>query len=409
MMLEEASLTEQAAAGQNDPLRVLIVGAGIAGITIAQLLRRNGLHPTLVERSAQKAGAGYMLALMPMVDPAIADLSLREAYLDRSTPIRRFGFRSHTGAALREDTLEDMVDRYGDYRGISRAELIETLSLGGCPVAFNTTVTSLQEAPGGTRVTLSSAGEQREREFDLVIAADGVNSTTRALILGEQEPIDRVDTQWGGWVAWIRADDESDLGEELWGAGFFVGSYPVAGKLGVFVGGPRKETAVGPADFATKLQANIRTLGGRVEDALNAIVDGEDVFYWPLIDARAPRWSKGRAILLGDAAAGFLPTAGIGAGMAMESAWVLARILRHAGPATIPGLLRGYETAQRPRVEAGQDTSRRLARVMFRRSRLLAGARDVLVKQVSVQAMLKPVQQILDHKPEPDRVAAEWT
>jgi 2-polyprenyl-6-methoxyphenol hydroxylase-like FAD-dependent oxidoreductase len=112
-------------------------------------------------------------------------------------------------------------------------------------------------------------------------------------------------------------------------------------------------------------------------------------------------------VLLGDAAAGFLPTAGIGAGMAMESAWALARMLRHAHPGAISGLLQAYEAAQRPRVEAAQDTSRQLARLMFHRSRLLASVRDVAFRMVSVQVALKPIQRLLATKPEPDRVATE--
>jgi 2-polyprenyl-6-methoxyphenol hydroxylase-like FAD-dependent oxidoreductase len=49
-----------------------------------------------------------------------------------------------------------------------------------------------------------------------------------------------------------------------------------------------------------------------------------DMFYWRLDDCRAPSWRAGRVALLGDSACGFLPTAGIGASMAMESAAVLA-------------------------------------------------------------------------------------
>jgi len=67
------------------------------------------------------------------------------------------------------------------------------------------------------------------------------------------------------------------------------------------------------------------------------------------------------AVLLGDAAAGFLPTAGIGAGMAMKSAWVLARMLSHAPEVDLTALLAEYERTQKPRVEAAQGSSRALA------------------------------------------------
>ncbi|UUO03011.1 FAD-dependent monooxygenase [Mycolicibacterium novocastrense] len=127
-----------------------------------------------------------------------------------------------------------------------------------------------------------------------------------------------------------------------------------------------------------------------------------DPYYWSLTDCRAPRWTTGHTVLLGDAAAGFLPTAGVGAGMAMESAWVLSRMLRHAPRIALGELLRAYEHAQRPRVEAAQDNSRQLAKVMFRRSRTLAVARELAMRVMSVERALRPIQRLLQQQPDPE-------
>lgn len=63
-MFIETSLQEQVERQRGDRLRVLVVGGGVAGLTLAQLLRRGGLNPVLVERTPDNAEAGYMLALM---------------------------------------------------------------------------------------------------------------------------------------------------------------------------------------------------------------------------------------------------------------------------------------------------------------------------------------------------------
>ena len=110
-------------------------------------------------------------------------------------------------------------------------------------------------------------------------------------------------------------------------------------------------------------------------------------------------------MLVGDAAAGFLPTAGIGAGMAMESAWVLGRMLRHADRAGLADVLRAYQGTQRPRVEAAQDNSRQLANLMFHRSRSLAVVRDLAMRVMSVQAAIRPIQRLLQNQPDPDAIA----
>ncbi|MGE0542008.1 MAG: FAD-dependent oxidoreductase [Dehalococcoidia bacterium] len=405
-MLEQVRIADQIAAAKDDRLRVLVAGAGVAGITVAQVLRREGLHPVLVERAAPNADPGYMLALMPMVDPVFEELGVRDDYRARSVRFHRYGVRAHTGQLLRVDNIESVLARFGEYRGISRAELIASLSRGGCSVAFNTTITTHRDSPAGATVTLATTDEPVEATFDLVIVAEGMYSTTRALLLGPEMPAGGVDTRWGGWVAWIPADAAPDLGEELWGAGFFIGIYPVRDKLGVFVGGPRTETAAGPAAFGAQIRRTLRRRSRRIGAALDAIVHTDDVYFWPLNDCRAPVWAKGHAVLLGDAAAGFLPTAGIGAGMAMESAWVLGRMLRRARPDMVPRLLQAYEAAQRPRVEEAQDNSRLLAKLVFQRSSVVAVLRDIAMRLMSVQAALKPIQRLLASGPKPDQIAA---
>jgi 2-polyprenyl-6-methoxyphenol hydroxylase-like FAD-dependent oxidoreductase len=132
--------------------------------------------------------------------------------------------------------MSAILDRYGDYRGISRGALLEVLTRDGCDVTPGTTVTALTETPDAVRATLATPDGPADLDVDLVIVCDGLHSTTRDLIrprLGVQT----VDPHWAGWVAWAPADGESDLGEELWGAGFFLGGGVVAGRGGAARGG----------------------------------------------------------------------------------------------------------------------------------------------------------------------------
>ncbi len=405
MSMSPASVQAQYERAAGDPLRVLIVGAGIAGVAAAQLLRRAGWHPVLIERGRNERPPGYMLALMPMVDRLIEDLGVHDRYIDESVEMGRYAFRSHTGRALRTDSMAGILDRFGDYRGISRAHLLGTLSAAECEVAFETTVTALDEHDDSVTVTLSTQGVNRTCDFDLVIVADGIRSATRGLIPGSG-PIDVVDTGWAGWVVWTDGDADTDLGEEIWGAGFFLGTYPVKGEIGVFLGGPADDLVSGPRAFSDSVRARLTTVAPRVDRALRAVAAEPDPYYWPLNDGRAARWTTARTVLLGDAAAGFLPTAGIGAGMAMESAWVLARMLQHAPAVGLAEILGRYEAAQRPRVEAAQGNSRQLARYMFHRSRVLAVIRETAMRMLSVEVVLKPIRRLLQSPPDPDRIAS---
>lgn len=431
-MIIAATVNEQLKHVDSDEPRILIVGAGIAGITLAQLLRGRGMHPTLIDRSADSGRmigdnrAGYMLALMPMVDPIIEELECREAYLEASVGIDRYIAHAHTGKVLRQDHLGDLLADFGDYRGISRSALLDVLTGSDCPIAFGTTVTGL--SGDGATVTLAREGQGGQKkghgreqvlDFDAVDIADGMNSHTRRLVTrelaaiatsdsdgtavagsGTPSPVSTVDTTWGGWVCWAEADDDQGAVDEIWGDGFFLGIYPVKGAVGVFLGCPDTRQPLGPRRFAAEVRSRLTMLTPRIDACLTAVEEAEAPFFWPLRDSRAHRWRHGRAALLGDAAAGFLPTAGIGAGMAMESAGVLADELSSltTGPGAFAALER-FEARQRPRVEAAHDNSRSLARLMFGRSRLFAFGRDQAFRFISIRTALKPILHLLESPP----------
>ncbi|MCH7232426.1 FAD-dependent monooxygenase [Glycomyces sp. L485] len=394
-MLKETSIRTQVEASRGDRLRVLIVGAGIAGLTLAQLLRRRGLAPVLVERAGPDAPNGYMLALMPLVDPVFEALGATEAYRSGSVAMNRFRIRDRRGSVIREYTMGGLLKAYGDYRGVSRGDLMEVLASSGGAVTHGITVTGLEQ-PGS--VVAAAFDDGSEAEFDAVIVADGLHSATRDLVL-TPEQVKVYDTGWGGWVVWTDADEDDDLGEELWGVGAFVGTYPVNGRLGAIVCGSRDDAHAGLDSFVARLRTAVPTAGDRMARVLTEAVDGRDAYYWSLTDCRSATWSSGRIGLVGDAAAGFLPTAGIGAGMAMESAWVLADRLARSDPADVPAALVGYEKAQRPRVEAAQDNSRNLAPLLFNDASFAATLRDCAARYIPLGIMLGPIRKLLEDRP----------
>ena len=193
--------------------------------------------------------------------------------------------------------------------------------------------------------------------------------------------------------------DHIDRGDEIWGNGFFVGVYPVKDRAGVFVGGDRVDMRAGPAAFVAAIRRDLTRLDPWLDAALARVAVDRDPYYWKLTDCRAESWTIGRVGLLGDAAAGFLPTAGIGAGMAMESAGVLAQALAGVARESVPDALRDYERRQGPRVEAAQDSSRQLARLMFRRNAALAMIRDLAVRAIPLGVVLRPIRKLLDEAP----------
>ncbi|ASQ46040.1 FAD-dependent oxidoreductase [Legionella clemsonensis] len=102
---------------------------------------------------------------------------------------------------------------------------------------------------------------------------------------------------------------------------------------------------------------------------------------------------KDRVVLLGDAAAGFLPTAGIGASMAMESAAVLAEELSRTDRTYLHWALSLYQKRRQKRVEKAQNDSRQLAKYMFVKSEVWAKLRNKLLKYYSIKNMAKGIDK----------------
>lgn len=398
-MFIETSIKDQLEAQRADRLRVLVVGAGVAGLTLAQLLRRSGLNPVLIERASSSTEPGYMLALMPLVNQAIREIGVWDDYVAKSVPFHHYRVHGHHGQLLREYEIDTLLDVDGEYLGIMRGSLMEVLSGQGAPIGHSATLKAIRQTADLVEATLRSEAGDVEGVFDAVIFADGLHSDGRAKLL-EPRQVTTYDTDWAGWVAWIDTDaTHADRGDEIWGDGFFVGIYPVKGQAGVFVGGNRADMSAGPAAFVKHIRAQLRARDPWFEQALARIETDDDLYFWKLTDCRAEHWAIGRAALVGDAAAGFLPTAGIGAGMAMESATVLAHHLRDVSRDGVAEALRAYERAQRPRVEAAQDNSRQLAKLMFRQSSVLAVLRDLAVRLLPLGTAIRPIRKLLDESP----------
>ncbi|MGV2985362.1 FAD-dependent oxidoreductase [Microbacterium sp. AGC85] len=401
MTMVATDLDAQLESARDDRLRILIAGAGVAGITLAALLRRQGLHPVVIERMPAMSHPGYMLALMPTVDRVFDDLGIRREYLAHSTPLSRYAFHSRRGRRLRTDDLGALLAVHGDYQGVERGTLLDLLSSDGTPVSFGTSIGAITWDDGESAVLFADTGVTAS--FDLVVAAEGIHARTRDLL-----PVGNVhdtDTGWGGWVSWCPPIGDEELGEEVWGDGSFLGVYPVKGRLGVFLGGPVADTVVGPRAFADRVRAAAPELSARLLAALDAAAADRDPYFWPLTDVRAERWVAPGAVLLGDAAAGFLPTAGIGAAMAMESAWMLGRMLAHADRDGLSQVLAEWERIEKPRVEAAQSNSRMLARLMFRRGRAVAWLRETVMRMLTVKAALGPIIGLIAEQPDPDAAA----
>src|SRR5215471_306122 len=125
--------------------RILIVGGGIAGLTLASALHRRGFKPELVERSPAWHAVGAGIAAQPNGMRMLCALGMGAAVEQAGTVIRRLDFCDQQGEVLCETDLEALWGDVGPFIGIERTKLHQVLVAGAAevPCRLGISVTSL--------------------------------------------------------------------------------------------------------------------------------------------------------------------------------------------------------------------------------------------------------------------------
>lgn len=381
-------------------MRVVIVGGGIAGLATAALLSRTGSHEVMVcEKAPAYGDAGYGLGLYPLGAAVFHALGRYEDLIARSEVLDTYTVHGPDGSVLQSVDIGALLARFGPMLGVSRADVIEVLA--GCletgAIRFGTEVSGVELRDHEVAVS-TTAGEVISG--DVVVAADGMNSSLRTSLFGE---VAIHHTGYDAWMWWApRGSTSPGTASEHWGPSAFVGLYPMPGGVNVAVGVPT-ELSPDPHADPDVILGTLRGIVARHNpaaeglDHLWEITHGRP-FLWPLSDVRAPRITAldGRLALVGDSGIGFLPTAGVGASNALRSAAALAYDLGLADAATAPVAIERWSHRVRKLVEGNQDDSRQLAKVMLVKHGTSSRLINSLMKHMPVTSMTKSIVKSME-------------
>ena len=369
---------------------IVIIGAGIGGLTAAIALRQQGFQIEVYERAPELRPVGAGLTIQPNAVLALRRLGLGER-VERAGAILRAGalMRADGTPLTRTDPSWDLTREAGaPIVGIHRAALHQILleELGRDAPQLGRACTGYEQAGEIVRVRFADGSE---RSYGALIGADGVRSVVRAQLLGDGEPVYAGYTSWRG-ICPERAGLPADFGGEMWGRGLRFGGCAIDAERFYWfavANAPEGEQEPDPRVRKQQLLARFQGWGNHVPELIARTP--EDAILRTDISDRPPveRWGEGRVTLLGDAAHPMTPNLGQGACQAIEDALVLATELERASSLEVG--LRAYERARRERANNTVRVARRLGVIGQWQNPLACMARDTMFSLMPASLMKK--------------------
>lgn len=313
--------------------KVLIVGGGIAGLTLAIGLKRAGIQSEIVEISTDWTVSGLGLSLQGPALRAFKMLGLLDQCVERG-----FGY-SYFRACDVNGNVTGTVQmpllngpNYPAAMGIMRQALYsllkEVLAAEGVPVHLGVTVLSLDQDDNGADVRFTDG---RWARYGLVVGADGAYSKIRDMLFGTDcRP---KYTGQAVWRATVSRPAEVQARYSFYGPRNMAGVNPVSEKqMYIYLVQNLPEFVHLPDDrLAPVLRKQLADFGGFLARAREEVTDPNQIVYRPITSGLLPvPWFRGRVILIGDAAHTVTPHLAAGAGIAIEDSIVLAETLQSA-------------------------------------------------------------------------------
>jgi 2-polyprenyl-6-methoxyphenol hydroxylase-like FAD-dependent oxidoreductase len=323
-------------------MRAVVVGGGIGGLCAALALRRAGWDVTVRERAPRFAALGAGITLQANALTGLDRLGAGDAVRSLGAVDAPGGTRTSDGRWLARIDASALERELGTAAlGIHRASLHEIL-LAALPAGVL--------EPGSAVVAVPD-------DADLVVGADGIDSTVRGLVWPG------FDAAYAGSTAWRGVTDEPWSGAlpvaVSWGRGAEFGMVPLGDGRVYWFAAVNAPEGVRYADEA----ARVHELFGRWHDPVPALLAAtstvlhHDLRYLP---RPLPSYVRGRVALLGDAAHAMTPNLGQGAAQSIEDAVVLGLCLPVGRP--VAEGLAEYDARRRPRSQAVAKASYRIGR-----------------------------------------------
>ncbi|KGR77186.1 FAD-dependent monooxygenase [Ureibacillus sinduriensis] len=376
---------------------VLIIGAGISGLACALMLEKIGYTPVIYEKSNCLRNGGGGLTLWSNATDAIQSMGLLEEIYQNSKIISESTIQTSSGKTLAKMPLNDLATQYGTHTvGILRANLHHLLSskLKQTEIKFGYELVDLEKT---NKEVIARFANGHVDTGEFLVGADGSNSAVRKKIF----PINTL--RFSGYEAWrgisTYTNHNTKCGKafEAWGNGRRFGVIPVSDSL-VYWFATRNTTENRDEGEVSKEQLiDIFREFAEPVPSIIKFTEEKDITRKVIYDLKPlQNWSKGRVMLIGDAAHATTPNLGQGACMALEDAVILAQTL--AENKSVSQSFKIFEETRMDRVKFIVNRSWLLGRFVQIESKLFCEVRNILVRLSPSIQRNSSFERIIGHK-----------
>jgi 2-polyprenyl-6-methoxyphenol hydroxylase-like FAD-dependent oxidoreductase len=340
-------------------MRVAVIGAGIAGLSAAVGLARQGIEVDVIEADAPQERTGAGISLLGNALRALGELDLADPCLEAGYGFDTIDIVDGDGNVMMSDRAPrsfrpDRPASFGILRSKLHSVLADAAADAGARFCYQCTVASIEQDKERVDLTLST-GEQLRA--DLVVAADGSYSSTRAAVFGGQ--FAPVYVGQGVWrITFRRPEHLHGLVLMRNQAGQAGGAIPLSDDLCyVFIlENSAERVRIDDGQLRELMAARLAAFSAPLMRAAAESIADATVTYRPFDTLLMPTpWHRGRVVLIGDAAHALTPQMTSGGGLALEDAVVLSRLISDGRP--VADVLDEFSSCRFSRVKQVYDAS----------------------------------------------------
>ncbi|WP_314504081.1 FAD-dependent monooxygenase [uncultured Microbacterium sp.] len=312
--------------------KVAIAGSGVAALATAIQLAKAGVEVDVFEAAPQLSLGGSGISLQGNALRVFDALGVWDDIREAGYVFQGLHLRAPGPGAPVVAQLPDVNSGGPDYpaaMGMPRAELARILfaaaEKAGATVTFGAKVTGIQQSDAGVEVFVN---EESAGVYDLLVGADGLNSTVRELIGIETKP---EPTGMGIWRSFVSRPAEVERSELYYGGPVYIAGYTPTGENSMYaflVEKAQDRFGISDEDASRIMLEESRAYDGPWNSIRDDLAAGAPANYtWFTKHIVPAPWNRDRVVIIGDAAHSCPPTIAQGAAQGLEDAFVLTELL----------------------------------------------------------------------------------